>query len=110
MTARDPERLEREIAATELKLAAASGAAAFRDRVAEEIRNAMDRAAAGVLFAKPWAAVSPTEIKQAAKSDYVAVGDARKATGRGAPRTPQCCASSPLTGSPSSGGRITSSM
>lgn len=74
----DAKRLEREIAATELKLAAASGAAAFRDRVAEEIRNAMDRAAAGVLFAKPWAAVSPTEIKQATKSDYVAVGDRPK--------------------------------
>ena len=74
----DAKRLEREIAVTELELAAARGAAAFRDRVAAEIRNAMDRAAAGVLSGKPWAAVSAVEIEQAAGSDYVAVGDRPK--------------------------------
>ena len=74
----DAKRLELEIAVTELELAAARGAAAFRDRVAAEVRNAMDRAAAGVLFDKPWAAVSAVEIEQAAGSNYVAVGDRPK--------------------------------
>jgi hypothetical protein len=74
----DAERLRHEIAAVELELAAANGAMAFRDRIAEEVRNAMDRAAAGVLYEKPWAAVSAAEIEHAAKSDYVAVGDRPK--------------------------------
>jgi hypothetical protein len=74
----DVEQLRHEIAAVELELAAANGAMAFRDKVAEEVRNAMDRAAAGVLSGKPWAAVSAAEIERAAKSDYIAVGDRPK--------------------------------
>ena len=73
MTAEDDVR-----ALIELQLDAVMGAVEFRKKVAAAVRDAMNRAAAAVLFDKPMAAVSAAEMAAAGGADYVVVGDRPK--------------------------------
>ena len=67
-----------ERAIVELQLAAVRGAEAFRQGVAAAVRDAMNRAAAAVMFDKPMAAVSAVERAKAEAADCVVVGDRPK--------------------------------
>jgi hypothetical protein len=67
-----------ERAIVELQLAALRGAEAFQKKVAALVREAMNRAAGAVMFAKPPAAVSANERAAAEMADYIVVGDRPK--------------------------------